>query len=411
MSARLRVLVIGGGPGGLSLAHALRSTAGVDVAVYERDVSAYGRQQGYRLRISPEGEQSLRDCLPRRNLRLLAATAAARRDREITAYDEHLVPQWAPSIEDPRPDSPDKIDVVDRVTFRQVLLGGLGDIVRFGKRFERYALGADGRVTAYFEDGTSDTGDVLVAADGSGSQVRAQFRPGDEPRDLGVRTVFARIPMRRAFADGLAPKHRDRFTYVIGTDGHHLGLMPMVFRSSPPAAATRLWPGLKLEPAEDYFMGVFNVHRDELALDDPAFFALSGADLRDLVLSRTASWHHDLRGVFAHADPDATFAVPLRISFPVEQWEPGPIVGLGDAIHTMPPSGGVGANAAVRDASVLRRALAAVARGELGLAEAVDGYQREMAEYANESVGLSLRIAHWSMRKLDLETSFDGGRP
>ena len=403
MSARLRVLVIGGGPGGLSLAHALRSTTGVDVAVYERDVSAYGRQQGYRLRISPEGEQALRDCLPRRNLRVLAATAAARRDREISAYDQHMDPQWAPSIEDPRPDSPEKIDVVDRVTLRQVLLGGLGDVVRFGKRFTRYERVADGRITAYFADGTSDTGDVLVAADGSGSRVRAQFRPGDEPRDLGVRTVFARIPMRRAFEGGLALKHRDRFTYVNGTDGQHLGLMPMVFRASPPAAAGRLWPGLKLEAAEDYFMGVFNVHRDDLAIDDRTLFALSGAQLRDLVLSRTRGWHEDLRGVFTHADPGATFAVPLRVSVPVWPWEPGPIVGLGDAVHTMPPSGGVGANAAIRDASGLSRALAAVARGERGLVGAVDDYQREMIKYAKESVGLSLKIAQWSMRKLDLD--------
>jgi len=398
----LRVLVIGGGLGGLCLAHRLQRD-GVEVTVYERDESSLCRTQGYRLRISPEGERALRDCVPQRNLRLLAATSALRRESGMTAYDQHLEPQWAPSIEDPRPDTPEKIDAVDRVTFRHVLLGGLESVVRYGKRFVRYELGDDDRVTVHFADGSSDVGDVVVAADGTHSRVRAQIRPDSEPHDLGVRTVFARIPMEKAFANGLAEIFRDRFTYVIGTDGHHLGLMPMVFRAPPPTVAALLWPALRLEAAQDYFLGVFNVHRDELAMPDEIFLGLSGARLRDFVVQRTARWHPDLRDVFAHADPEATFAVPLRASVPVRAWQPGPIVGLGDAVHTMPPSGGVGANAAIRDASSLGRALADVDRGYKLLTEAVAAYHREMVGYATESIAMSLKIAQWSMKKLDLQ--------
>src|SRR5437764_556226 len=98
--------------------------------------------------------------------------------------------------------------------------GGLADVVRSDKRFEQFERLVDGRITAYFADDTSDTGDVLVAADGVGPRVRAAFRPGDEPRDLGVRTIFSRIPMARAFANGLAEIHRDSFTSVLGSDGH-----------------------------------------------------------------------------------------------------------------------------------------------------------------------------------------------
>lgn len=403
-AARQRVLVIGGGIGGLSLAHGLQRT-GIAVTVYERDPTAVGRQQGYRLRISPEGEQALRECLPERNLLLMAATSALRRESGMSAYDQNLVKQWAPSIEDPRPDSPDKIDAVDRVTFRRILLGGLDEVVRFGKRFDYYQRSPNGRITAHFADGTSDTGDVLIAADGTNSRVRAQLRPGDEPRDLGVRTIFSRIPMERALRNGLADVLKDRFTYVIGSDGHHVGLMPMVFRNRPPEAAARLWPELVLDEAEDYFLGVFNVHRDELRLADDAFFTLPGARLLDFILDRTSAWHPDLRGIFAHADPDATFAVALRATTPVQPWEPGAVVGLGDAVHTMPPSGGVGANSALRDASSLCRALTEVDLGERDLRDAVTGYQDEMVRYATESVGMSLRIAQWSMRKVDVEPS------
>src|SRR5271167_4015732 len=53
---------------------------------------------------------------------------------------------------------------------RQVLLAEL-DNVHFGKTFQCYE-DHDGHITAYFEDGTSAEGNVLVAADGGGSRVQ-----------------------------------------------------------------------------------------------------------------------------------------------------------------------------------------------------------------------------------------------
>ncbi|MDJ0345983.1 NAD(P)/FAD-dependent oxidoreductase [Streptomyces sp. H10-C2] len=395
----MHVLVIGGGIGGLCLAQGLHR-AGVAVTVYERDESPEGRRQGYRLRISPEGEYALRECLPPALLELLTATSNERDDAGLVAYDEHLVQQWAPAFDDPRGDSPDKIDAVDRVTLRRILLAGLGDVVRFGKTFERYEQNADGRVVAHFEDGTRAEGDVLVAADGTNSRIRAQARPWDVPKDLGVRTVFSRIPRASAVSGGMPEVLRDRFSYVIGSDGHHIGLMPMTFRSRPTEAAARLWPDAALEDTDDYYMSVFNVHGEDLGMTDEAFFALSGEELCRLVVERTRSWHPDLRGIFGHAEPEATFAVALRATTPVEAWEDGPVIPLGDAVHTMPPSGGVGANTAVRDAAALTRALVAVERGEQERSAAFAEYQKAMVEYATEGVQMSLKIAQWSIKKV-----------
>ncbi|GAB2750762.1 FAD-dependent monooxygenase [Kitasatospora kifunensis] len=394
----IRVLVIGGGIGGLCLAHGLRQ-AGVDVEVYERDESADGRRQGYRLRISPQGEAGLRACLPDRLEELLSATANVRDDSGLVAYDENLVEQWAPSFEDPRAGLPDKIDAVDRVTLRRILLTGLDGAVRFGKNFQRLEQRPDGRVTAYFEDGTEATGDVLVAADGTNSRVRAQLRPEDSPQDLGIRTIFSRIPRAEAIAAGLPEALQDRFSYVIGTDGHHLGLMPMLFRERPRQAAARLFPQADLVDSDDYYMSVFNVHQEDLGLSDEEFFALGGEELCALVVERTKGWHPDLREIFAFAQPETTFAVPLRATRPVRPWEAGPVVPLGDAVHAMPPSGGVGANTAIRDAQLLGGLLAAVDRGERELGEATAQYQRAMVEYATEGVEMSLRIAQWSIKK------------
>ena len=49
------------------------------------------------------------------------------------------------------------------MTLRQVLLTGLEDVVHFDKTFTRYEQRDDGTVTAHFADGTSATGDLLVA--------------------------------------------------------------------------------------------------------------------------------------------------------------------------------------------------------------------------------------------------------
>lgn len=401
---RLRVLVIGGGIGGLCLAQGLRQAGIADVVVYERDRSARGRMQGYRLRISPEGEQALRECLPRRAQDLLTTTSNMRGEEGLAAYDEQLNPLWAPEFDDPRGDAPDKVDAVDRVTLRRILLAGLDDVVRFGKRFTHLEQ-VNGKVVAHFAGGDSDAGDVLVAADGAGSQVRAQLRPADRARDLGVRTILSRIPMAKAIEAGLPKVLRDRFVYITGSNGHHLGLMPMVFRTPPREAAARLWPGLEFDETDDYYMSVFNVHRDGLGLADGAFFAMTGEQLCELVLERTTGWHPDLHGVFAHAEAQETHPIALRATLPVEPWAPGNVIPLGDAVHTMPPSGGVGANTALRDASSLCRALVAVSRGERSLLAAVTDYQADMVQYATEATYLSLKIAKWSIQKIDFDES------
>jgi 2-polyprenyl-6-methoxyphenol hydroxylase-like FAD-dependent oxidoreductase len=73
-----------------------------------------------------------------------------------------------------------------RATLREVLLEGLDDTVNFGKEFTRYERTANGKVTAFFKDGTTAVGDVLVGADGTDSKIREQYLPHAQIVDTGI---------------------------------------------------------------------------------------------------------------------------------------------------------------------------------------------------------------------------------
>ncbi|MFD0475609.1 FAD-dependent oxidoreductase [Nonomuraea thailandensis] len=166
----MHIIVIGAGTGGMCLAHGLRR-AGVSVAVYERDHTRTDNLYGYRVGIDSAGNRALRACLPPELFDTFVATCA-RAPRFFNVLTEKRGVTASFPL---RPDD-DPIDSersVSRMTLRQILLTGMEDVVHFGKEFTRYEQHGDGTVTAHFADGTSATGDLLVAADGTGSAYAA----------------------------------------------------------------------------------------------------------------------------------------------------------------------------------------------------------------------------------------------
>ncbi|MDX3128568.1 PucR family transcriptional regulator ligand-binding domain-containing protein [Streptomyces europaeiscabiei] len=86
---------------------------------------------------------------------------------------------------------------VNRRTLRQIMAVGLEDVLHFGRTVSGYEADEDG-VRLLFEDGSSATGDVLVAADGINSVVRGQLLPEVPVVDTGLRGPYAiaRSPTR-----------------------------------------------------------------------------------------------------------------------------------------------------------------------------------------------------------------------
>jgi 2-polyprenyl-6-methoxyphenol hydroxylase-like FAD-dependent oxidoreductase len=119
--------------------------------------------------------------------------------------------------------------------------------------------------------------------------------------------------------------------------------------------------------------------------------SMQGADLIELVLDQTPGWHPNLRYLFELSDPSATFPISIRTSTPVEPWPTGPVTLLGDAIHTMTPGRGVGANTALLDALLLCHHLVEAHEGRTSRRAAVAAYERAMIEYGFEAVRESLK--------------------
>ena len=84
---------------------------------------------------------------------------------------------------------------VSRATMRQVLFTGMDSVVEYGKEFTHYQTDPRGKVTAFFADGTSASGDLLVGADGSRSAVRKQFLPGARLHDTGITAIATKTPL------------------------------------------------------------------------------------------------------------------------------------------------------------------------------------------------------------------------
>lgn len=137
-------------------------------------------------------------------------------------------------------------------------------------------------------------------------------------------------------------------------------------------------------------MWTFRATFSQLGLDLEEFWNADPATLHAKACHLVEKWHPTLRRIVAEADIPATFSVGFRASEPVKSWQSTNVTLLGDAIHTMPPFRGVGANTALRDAELLHHKLVDVVTKEVPLLQAVAEYETEMLRYGFEAVTNSL---------------------
>jgi 2-polyprenyl-6-methoxyphenol hydroxylase-like FAD-dependent oxidoreductase len=384
-------MIIGGGIGGLCLAQGLKR-AGVGVAVYERDRTPETRLQGYRLNIEPVGARALNACLPEYLWSLLLATAGDS-GQPMGVFDERLNELMREDA-NPASDSPlDATHSISRITLRRLLLDGLAGEVMFDKTFVRYEMADGGKVTAFFADGTSATADVLVGADGVGSRVRKQFLPHAREIDTAGVGIAGKLPLN-AETESWVPAG------LLGGKSMILPRKDFLFtavfrkRERTPEVDERLGlarstAGLPMQAHEadvldqDYLMWAFVGHRSTFPSN---LTSLGHAALAALARDRMGGWHPALRRLPLESGQDGIEIFEFRAAAPVRPWQSANVTLLGDAIHAMPPVGGVGGNIALQDASRLCAALIEAASGRSTLGDALSSYEAGMLKYGFEAV-------------------------
>jgi 2-polyprenyl-6-methoxyphenol hydroxylase-like FAD-dependent oxidoreductase len=336
------IAIIGGGPGGLTLARVLH-VHGIESVVYERDASRDARNQGSMLDLHTDtGQAALRAAgLEQEFLR-----AARREGQDMRIFDHTgaLLLQ-----EDTPDDAPMARPEIDRADLRDLLLRSLpAGTVRWGSAF-RYAEDH----TLHFADGSTATCDLLVGADGANSRVRPLLS-GVQPEYAGSVSFLSAIHDADRTQPTLAAMVGRGNFWVFGPD----------FR----VAAQRNGNGT-------ITVGV--------SLQGPADLELPATE--ELLDGWAPEFHQLLAACDEPFVARPLFVLPVGLTWPRR---PG-VTLLGDAAHLMPPVG-EGANHAMLDGAELARAIAAHP-GDLEAA--LDEYEPAMLARAAETARSSAAAA------------------
>lgn len=159
----MRILIVGGGIAGLTLAALLRQR-GMDPLIIEKRTS--GQQDGYVIGLRPQGNRVLKGLglygrLEESSTPLEAFAIADHRGREARSYDmSQNAVEFGPVL------------MVQRGTLMALLQSAVpADRMRVGVSLDRLEQSED-RVDVGFSDGTSGEFDLVIGCDGVHSQVR-----------------------------------------------------------------------------------------------------------------------------------------------------------------------------------------------------------------------------------------------
>ena len=324
MAPGLRVLIIGGGVGGLTTAYALRR-AGIDATVYEKAGEMQKIQVGGGIALWSNAFQVLQrlDLAER-----MLAVGGPVRYFECRTWRGDLPAIWPLRVLERKLGAPTV--GVARSDLHRVLVGALDEgALEMGAECAGFEQDATG-VTLRFADGREERGDVLIGADGISSAVRAQLVPEAQPRYVGYMLWQANIVLE------------------------HPRLPHDVFRM--------LWgPGERfvffpVGQGRTYWAAISNAPEGEA---DPE------SGLKARLLERYRHYPEPTQALI-EATPEAKLArMDVYDLKPVRRWGEGRVTLLGDAAHAMTFNIGQGAGQAIEDAAVLTGLLAAATREDV----------------------------------------------
>jgi 2-polyprenyl-6-methoxyphenol hydroxylase-like FAD-dependent oxidoreductase len=354
--AASKVLIVGGGIGGLSSAIAL-TARGIEVEIVEQnpkwDVYGVGIiQPGNAMRALHQ--LGLLD-------EVLEAGFAMDGDRFFLADGTQLADNEFPRLVGPEFPG---LNGITRTRLHEILTSAVkrsGTKVTLGHRIQTLAQDDSG-VDVELTDGSAGRYDLVIGADGVFSQTRKLVFPdAPEPRYTGQAVWRYNLPR---------PAEVDKLTMYAGPEAK-AGLVPLA-------------PGLMYLLYIETPGGETMPHLEPTTLADQLRGHLTSfggkiAELRDLIVDSSKVVYRPIETIWVEPD-----------------WQRGRVALIGDAAHATSPHVGQGAAMALEDSVVLAEELA---RADT-LDDAFEGFGRRRYQRVRTIVEISEQIARWEIERV-----------
>jgi salicylate hydroxylase len=342
---KLRVLIAGGGIGGLTAACCL-TKAGYDVEVLEQAPEL--SEIGAGIQLSANAMHVLNDLGLGPAMSELAVRPAAYVFRLHDMERRSAGLRWPTNITVFMDNQLHRADLHDLLARK---LRELEGTVRLSSRVTGFDESVDG-VNVRVADGSTCSGDLLVGADGVKSAVRAQLAGPDNAvytGDAAWRLILATEILPKGFMGPvmsvwMGPGRHVVCYYLRG--GHLLNFVGLVETD---------------EVSEESWNSRFPWQNLKRVFE---------------------GWHPDIQTIIDKADRNQCFRWSLYYRPPIDNWSGQRVTMLGDAVHATLPYLAQGAAMAIEDGAILTRAL----QLESNISDGLQRYQRNRIERTSRIV-------------------------
>jgi 2-polyprenyl-6-methoxyphenol hydroxylase-like FAD-dependent oxidoreductase len=375
-----QVAIIGGGPGGLTLARLLQ-LQNVNIKVYERDLNKNARVQGSPLDLHDDSglaairkanlfEEFRTNFMPGADKTLILDEQAKvfYSDHETNLKEDFDNVYFRPEI--------------DRGVLRKILLKSLQpETVVWDSHFISMEPQNEGWLL-HFKNGLSVYADIVIGSDGANSKIR--------PYITDIKPFYSGITMLEGNIYDSEKAAPQLHSVIKGGKIMAFGNEKNILMGQKGDGALGFYASFKAHENWSIYSGLDYADKEQVL----EWF-------KKAYLEWSTVWHELFENVSVPFIPRAINCIPLD-----QTWETLPnITIIGDAAHVMPPFAGEGANMAMLDALELSENL--VSDQFATLQEAIANYELNMRERASKAAQESLENGEKMHSKDSLKTMLE----
>ncbi|KAF1911351.1 hypothetical protein BDU57DRAFT_485048, partial [Ampelomyces quisqualis] len=370
IDTKMKVIIIGAGPAGCALAHGLKKS-GISFSIYDKGADVYrhrhwaftlGWARPYLFGMLPdELSAQINSC----QVDPYVDCAAIGEDRIVIYNGQTREEAFAFPIPKAREINIRKLRVLCAEQLN----------VQYGMRFQNYEVLGDGGVKVFFEDGSTDQGDILIGIDGAMSKVRQCLLGREAEQDI---LPFALMNFNASYTaeqarfikDGLHPL----VDIAIHPAGHYIrmNVLDMPDNDDPTKWTFQILSTWPLKTVEDHDNESNRLGR-----------------LKKHV--RRDGWAEPYKSAIEWISEDTPVLKDQLKIWKTVPWNNngGRVTLCGDAAHAMTFHRGQGANNAFYSAHCLVEALKSVQSGSSTLCDAITAYDMSIWKRGADEVQIS----------------------